>query len=102
MNGYFTGESPGTLREAIGRRAAASRLARGRSQLDVARAAGVSLPTLRRFETGVNVSVDVLVRVAIALNAEHEVGTLFPLPDVRTIDELLARKRTRKRGRTRR
>lgn len=95
------GMSPGSMRKRIGSRARDVRLAARRSQSDVAQAAGISLPTLARFEAGVNVSLDVLVRVAIALSAEREVGELFPLPDVRTIDELLERRALPQRGRSR-
>jgi transcriptional regulator with XRE-family HTH domain len=72
-----------------------------RTQADVARAAGVSLPTLQRFEAGANVSVDVLIRVAVALSAERDVRDLFPLPDARTIEQVLERRRLPQRGRTR-
>jgi transcriptional regulator with XRE-family HTH domain len=89
------------MRKRIAGRARDVRLAARRSQSDVAQAAGISLPTLARFEAGANVSLDVLVRVAIALSAEREVGELFPLPDVRTIDELLERRALPQRGRSR-
>ena len=101
MMATVRGTSPQSVRKRIGRRARDVRLAARRSQADVARAAGVSLPTLQRFEAGANVSVDVLVRVAVALNAERDVAGLFPLPDVRTIEEILERRRLPQRGRTR-
>ncbi len=101
MTATVLGTSPQSLRKRIGRRARDARLAARRSQADVARAAGVSLPTLQRFEAGANVSLDVLVRVAIALNAERDLRELFPLPDLRTIDEVLQRRRLPQRGRSR-
>jgi transcriptional regulator with XRE-family HTH domain len=93
--------SPGTIRKRIGQRAQSARLAVRRSQADVARAAGVSLPTVQRFEAGANVSLDALVRIAVALNAERDLGDLFPLPDLRTIEQVLDRRRLPQRGRTR-
>lgn len=99
--GSVLGTSPRSLRRRIGHRARGARLAARRSQADVARAAGVSLPTITRFEAGANVNLDVLLRVAIALNAERELRELFPLPDVRTIDEVLERQRLPQRGRSR-
>jgi transcriptional regulator with XRE-family HTH domain len=93
--------SPRALRKRIGRRAQDARLAARRSQADVARAAGVSLPTVQRFEAGANVSVDALIRIAVALNAERELRDLFPLPDARTIEQVLERRRLPQRGRTR-
>ena len=91
--------SPKQERFRLGRRAHDVRLAARRSQADVARAAGVSLPTVQRFEAGANVSLDVLIRVAHALDAEREIGTLFPLPEPRTIDDVLVRQRLPQRGR---
>jgi transcriptional regulator with XRE-family HTH domain len=72
-----------------------------RSQSDIAAAAGVSLPTLQRFEAGANVSVDVLVRVAFVLGSGSIVSDLFPLPEARTIEDVLERRRLPKRGRSR-
>ena len=95
------GASPGALRKRIGSRARDARLSAHRSQADVAQAAGVSLPTLQRFESGANVNLDVLVRVAITLNAERAVAELFTLPDARTIDEVLQRRALPQRGRNR-
>ena len=96
------GISPNTVRRRLGRRARDARLAARRSQADVAQAAGVSLPTVQRFEAGANTSIDVLIRVAIALNAEHELRELFRLPESRTIDEVLERRKLPQRGRTKR
>ena len=96
----LSGTSPRTIRQRIGSRARDARLAARRSQADVARAAGVSLPTLQRFEAGANVSIDVLIRIAVALNAERDLADLFPLPDARTIEQVLERRRLPQRGRT--
>jgi len=101
MMGSDFGISPKLLRREIGRRAKQVRLAARRSQSDVARAAGISLATLQRFESGANVSLDVLAHVAIALHAERELGQLFALPDLRTIDEVLRRRALPQRGRSR-
>jgi len=99
MDNLF-GMSPRAIRQRIGRRARDVRLAARRSQDDVARAAGVSVPTLQRFEGGTNVSVDALIRIAVALNAERDLRDLFPLPDARTIEQVLERRRLPQRGRT--
>lgn len=62
----------------------------------------MSLPTFRRFEAGANVSIDVLIRVAIALHAERRLHDLFPTPDARTIDEILERRKLPQRIRRKR
>lgn len=56
---------------------------------------------MKRFEAGANVSVDVVVRVAIVLQSEHELHSLFPMPDLRTLDEIIDGQRLPKRGRSR-
>ena len=57
------------------------------------------MPTLQRFEAGTNVSFDVVVRVANTLDAERQLGELFPLPDLRTVDDVLQRRALPRRGR---
>ena len=56
------------------------------------------MPTLQRFESGVNVCLDVLVRVAIALDADRSLRELFAPAEARTIDEIVARRRPRRGG----
>ncbi len=83
----------------IGERARDLRLALARSQEDVARAAGLSRTTLTRFEAGKPVEFEAVVRIAIALEAEDELGALFPTQDPQSLDEILALKaRPRRRG----
>jgi transcriptional regulator with XRE-family HTH domain len=99
----WSGESPVKLRRQIGSRVRDARLAARRTQADVAGAAAVSVPTLQRFEAGANVSFDVVLRVAIVLNSLHWLDKIFEVPDTRTIDELLQRRRVLpQRGRRRR
>lgn len=90
--------SPQEIRARVGRRAAELRLARCRTQADVAAAAGLSPVTLARFEAGRDVAFSVVVRVAVALGAEQELFALFPRPSLTTIDELV-RPRPRRRAR---
>jgi len=92
--------SPQEIRARIGRRAAELRLARCRTQADVAAAAGLSPVTLARFEAGRDVAFGVVVRVAVALGVENEFFSLFPQPPRTTIDDLMRpqpRRRARKR-----
>jgi hypothetical protein len=56
---------------------------------------------LQRFEAGANVSADVLVRVAFVLGSGAIISDLFPLPELRTIEDVLERRRLPKRGRSR-
>ncbi len=91
--------SPIELREAIGRRAKERRLALGLRQVDLAGQAGIPLTTLKRFENRGEGSLETVVRVAFALRAEREFGELFPPHDARTLDDILAANRRRRRAR---
>ncbi len=91
--------SPAELCEAVGRRAKERRLALGLRQTDVAAQAGIALMTLKRFENGGKGSFETAARLAFVLQAERELGKLFPPPDTRSLDEVLAGNRTRKRAR---
>ena len=91
--------SPVELSEAIGRRAKERRLAMGLRQIDLADQAGIPLSTLKRFENQGDGSLETLTRVAFALRAEREFGALFPPHDARSLDEILAANRPRRRAR---
>ncbi len=82
----------------IGARARAVRLDRSLRQSDVAKAAGVTLPTIIRFEQTGKVGFDVVVRIAIALGAEAELTRLFAQPQTRSIDEIVAVRKSRTRA----
>ena len=90
--------SPRELCRAIGRRAKERRLALRLRQTDICTQAGVPLSTLRRFEAGEG-SLETAARVAFALRAEREFQALFPLHDARSLDDVLAANRPRRRAR---
>jgi transcriptional regulator with XRE-family HTH domain len=93
--------SPGDICRMVGAQARALRLARSLRQSDVARAVGVTLPTISRFERTGKVGFDVVVGVAIALGAEAAFARLFVQPEARSIDEIVAAQRPRARARRR-
>lgn len=87
----------------VAQRARERRLRLHRTQADVAAAAGVSLPTYKRFEYSQDVGFDVVVKVALALGCEDQVAALFPSPVARrSIDEILEEQRLPERIRTKR
>ncbi len=90
--------SPQELLTTIGERAKECRLATGRRQVDIAKSAGVPVSTLKRFEAGSNVGLDVVVRLALVLGAERDLANLFASPEPGSMDELLKRNRRRIRG----
>ncbi len=99
MSGYFN--SPGSLLSIAGNRARQRRLALGLRQEDLAAASGVTVATLRRFESGRNVGFQAVAQIALALRAEQGFMQLFPAPETQSIDEIVKRRRLRKRARRR-
>lgn len=83
----------------VGARARALRLARSLRQVDLAKAVGVTVPTINRLEHTGKVGFDVVIGVAIALGAEAEFANLFAQTQTRTIDEIVAAQKPRTRVR---
>jgi transcriptional regulator with XRE-family HTH domain len=75
----------------VGSRAKALRLTRQLRRSDVARAVGVSVATIGRFERTGKVGFDIFVGIALALGADRELADLFPRP-FRSTDQLIANK----------
>ena len=73
----------------VARRVHDARIHAGLRQKDLAEKAGVSLGTFRRFERTGDVSMETVVKVAIALDKEREFLALFPPSDPRSLDEVL-------------
>jgi transcriptional regulator with XRE-family HTH domain len=84
---------------ALGRRLYDRRTAAELTQGALAKRAGVSRDTVLRIERGDNIGIEPMIRIAIALDAAGEFTALFPKRDTRTIDEILAGQRTRRRVR---
>lgn len=79
-----------TLR-AIGERARHLRLTRNLRQEELATRAGIGIATVRRFEKTGTASIENVLRIATALNAERAFDKLFEAPPYASIDEALAR-----------
>ncbi len=92
---------PQEVAKALARRIRVLRLLQGWTQATLARRAGVTTASYRRFETTGMASLDLLLRVAHALGHLNDLGILFQLPPARSIEELEQRavQPTRKRGR---
>lgn len=92
--------SPDQVALDLAQRARALRLAQNLSQQGLADRAGVSLGTLKRFERTGQIALVSLIRLAIVLDALQELRTWFSPPPFRTLDEVLAPARPRRRGRS--
>lgn len=95
--------SPGVLLRQIARRAVSRRLALGWTRDELAQRSGIAPDTLKRFEQTGHVSLERLLKIAVALDAVGEFGALFPTPEATSLAELeaLAAVRRRQRGRLR-
>lgn len=85
----------------LGQRVRALRLRADWKIETLAERAGVSAMTVRRFETSGRVSLETLLKLALALGRLDEFGELLAAPQARSVDEFVARaeRPTRKRGR---
>lgn len=92
-------DSSNDIRRMVADRARAARLAADLSQLGLAKRAGVSLGTLKRFERSAAVSLDALVRIAVALRLEGGFDALFRSHGFASLDEVIATPKKRQRGR---
>jgi hypothetical protein len=59
----------------------------------------VPLTTLKRFERTGQAGFQTVARIALALGAEREFETLFPAPEARSLDQVLAAQTRRRRVR---
>jgi transcriptional regulator with XRE-family HTH domain len=98
----FSLETPLEMRRTLAARLRALRLARGWKQATLAARSGVSLASLRRFETsGGKVSLESLLKLAFALDRLDDFDDLLLPPPAASIAELEAAEKrpARKRGR---
>ncbi len=82
----------------IARRVQRARLDRQLTQADLAEAAGVSRPTIERFEASGTAQLTTLVRVLRALNLLDRLDVLLPEATIRPIEALKTRGEPRKRA----
>ncbi|HYH37557.1 MAG TPA: helix-turn-helix transcriptional regulator [Azospirillum sp.] len=68
-------------------------LALGLTQAEAAERVGIGLSSLRRFESTGRIGFDALVRLAFVLESVEPLGGLFPEPEFRSLDEVVARPR---------
>jgi transcriptional regulator with XRE-family HTH domain len=85
----------------VGERASRLRIERKLRRADLAAATGISVSTIARFERTGQVAFDVVVKIAIALQAERELLKLFPTPEFASITDVLATNKRTQRVRTR-
>ena len=100
MNEYAL-QTPEQVSTALAARAKELRLAKGWKQATLAERSGVTLASLRRFETSGRVSLQNLLKLAFALSRLDDFDALFHKPRASSLAELEAHEKSprRKRGR---
>ena len=59
------------------------------SQAQLASKSGVSLGSIKRFESKYEISLNSLIKILIALNLEQDLGNLFTQKNYTSIDEVI-------------
>lgn len=98
MSYFILPRTAAEVQDEIAASARARRLARNLTQDELARRSGVAIATLRRFESGGAASLSTVLAIAEALEALDGFSTLFPLPEAKSLDELDASARRRRRA----
>jgi transcriptional regulator with XRE-family HTH domain len=97
----FSLHTPEEVGKTLAARVKALRLAKGWKQATLAERSGVSLGSLRRFESTSQVSLQHLLQIAFALNRLDDFDALLQTPRASSLAELEAAERqpARRRGR---
>jgi transcriptional regulator with XRE-family HTH domain len=94
-------ETPHEASRSLAERAKALRLHRAWTRATLARRAGVSAASLKRFETSGAASLELVLRLAFAMGCLGDFAQAFQVPEAASLAELEARyeRPVRKRGR---
>jgi transcriptional regulator with XRE-family HTH domain len=85
----FDQPTPPEIAQGIAARARARRKEHGFTQAELSRRAGVSLGSLRRFESSYEISLKSLIKIGIALECSEDFATLFARRHYRSIQEII-------------
>lgn len=92
--------SPDRVAASLGSTLAQLRLARNVTQQELAKRAGVSERTIKRFESGEGASLDTLIRLLQALELASRLEALLPDPGIQPAQRLKHGQHERRRART--
>jgi transcriptional regulator with XRE-family HTH domain len=93
-------DSPNAIINSIAERVKQRRLESAITQKELAKHAGIPLPTYRRFERTGEISLRALVMLGITLGMKAEFSELFSTKTYNSIDDLLKANRKRQRGKS--
>ena len=90
IDSFISGRSYQDILRSIAERARALRLRRAMPQDELAQRAGVGIATVVRFERSGRASLENVLRIATALDAEGAFERLFEMPPYASLDEALS------------
>jgi transcriptional regulator with XRE-family HTH domain len=82
-------QTPPEIAGDVAQRIRTRRKERGFTQVELSKRAGVSLGSLRRFESANEISLKSLIKLAIALDCEDDFEQLFARKQYRSIQEVI-------------
>lgn len=86
---FLNTKTPHELNSEIAKRLRTIRKRRGFSQAKLSEKSGVSLGSVKRFETNGEISLISLTKIAIALQVEDELDSLFTAVPFQSIQEVI-------------
>ncbi|EMM3099260.1 MULTISPECIES: helix-turn-helix domain-containing protein [Pseudomonadaceae] len=89
--------APGELAQKVGANAREARLAQNLSRKSLAKMAGISESTIKRFESNGQITLDALILIATALSATRQIAELFKHEQPVSLEEIKQTGRTRGR-----
>ena len=92
-------ETPVSVAQAVAQRAKQRRTAMRLTQAELAKKAGLSLSTYRRFEQQGQIALTGLLQIAFALDCMSDFKALFASQSWATMDDMLAQAKPAKRVR---
>ena len=93
----FVFYTPSEISKSLGKRLKQQRLYQNLTQVELAQKAGIGLSTVSRIESGEGGTLDNVIRYAMSVGLVNEFADLFA-NNPKTIDEVIAQKRSRKRA----
>ena len=90
--------TPEEMSRTLAEKVKQKRLSLGLKQKTLAEKAGVSLPSLRRFETKGLISLSSLLKISLVLGCLSEFNTLFELDEINSLKDLEKGEKKKKRG----
>lgn len=90
MNGFlFSPKTPNEIAKELVEKIKQQRKKLKISQIQLAAKSGVSLGSIKRFESKYEISLNSLIKILIALNLEQDLGNLFTQKNYTSIDEVI-------------